>query len=98
MPGKCVRLKHAILCCSYTCAAPWMMTNVGLNDIYVISIAMHELRELKHGWFSQQHKGCHTGAGTEGTGGHCNPCVGDPNEPNKPPVSTRLSSPFWIEG
>ena len=52
-PIATARSKHI-----YNCSAAWVRHNLGLNDIYVLSLAMHEVAGLKAGWLGQDHQGC----------------------------------------
>ena len=35
------------------CKTPWFMSNLGLNDIYVMAIALHVHKNIKHGWLGK---------------------------------------------
>lgn len=60
------------------CKTDFITSNIGLNDIYVMGLALHINRNLKHGWFAneKQHSCRYRSDMHERRipGGLCNPC------------------------
>ena len=60
-----------------TCARPWVRHALGLNDIYVFAMALHDMDPaFRHGWFADNPPpGCDDRPSSAKTPGMCNPCV-----------------------
>ena len=59
------------------CERPWVRHAIGLNDIYVFAMAMHDMdASFRHGWFSNiRGEGCSRRASSKKSSGLCDACI-----------------------
>ena len=67
------------------CKQPWVRNSLGLNDIFVLHLALHDFPGVRSGWFANLlHGGCYADAAKRAdriVGGLCNVCpVATPDE------------------
>jgi len=53
------------------CSKPWVLNSIGLNDIHVFAIAIHELKQLRSGWFPLHDTPVHDDGRISKRGGMC---------------------------
>lgn len=80
---------------SSQCSVNWIRNNIGLNDVFVLNLLMHQdgRQNLEQGWFANKPFLCEEHF--ENILGHCSVCVA----PKPPTINStkRMISPFFIE-
>eukprot|EP01062_Namystynia_karyoxenos_P055758 TRINITY_DN46801_c0_g1_i1.p1 TRINITY_DN46801_c0_g1~~TRINITY_DN46801_c0_g1_i1.p1 ORF type:complete len:1162 (+),score=287.86 TRINITY_DN46801_c0_g1_i1:112-3486(+) len=69
------------------CRKHWVLSNLGLNDIYAFALKLHQSPGLRHGWLPSHNQNCPY----NDVGGMCHPC---PNVPGKGNLVCRTGVPF----